>query len=80
MSDISPEDELESFIMKFTPEIAELARTVLAKMRTLYTGALELVYDNYNALAIGFSQTEKTSDKVQKRSSPHRSQISFRYG
>jgi hypothetical protein len=31
-------------------------------MRKLAPGALELVYDNYNALAIGFSPTERAGD------------------
>ena len=33
-------------------------------MRKRYPTALELVYDNYNALAIGFSPTERTSDGI----------------
>ena len=59
-----PAKQLASFIQKFTPEIANLAATVLAKMRTLYPTALELVYDNYNALAIGFGPTERASEAI----------------
>lgn len=59
-----PAKQLASFIQKFTPEIATLATTVLAKMRTLYPTALELVYDNYNALAIGFGPTERASEAI----------------
>jgi hypothetical protein len=59
-----PAKQLASFIQKFTPEIAKLATTVLAKMRTLYPTALELVYDNYNALAIGFGPTERASEAI----------------
>jgi hypothetical protein len=33
-------------------------------MRKLAPGALELVYDNYNALAIGFSPTERAGDGI----------------
>ena len=33
-------------------------------MRKRLPTAVELVYDNYNALAIGFSPTEKTSDAI----------------
>jgi hypothetical protein len=36
----------------------------LAKMRARLPGAVELVYDNYNALAIGFGPTERTSEAV----------------
>jgi hypothetical protein len=33
-------------------------------MRSLLPGALQLVYDNYNALVIGFGPTERASDAV----------------
>jgi hypothetical protein len=55
------EQQLASFIAKFTPEIAALTRSILAAMRVRYPTAIELVYDNYNALAIGFGPSEKTS-------------------
>jgi hypothetical protein len=35
---------------------------VLAAMRKICPGAVELVYDNYNALAIGFATGERVSD------------------
>jgi len=56
--------QLDGFIAKYTPEIAALAHAVLAKMRKRLPGAIELVYDNYNALAIGFSPTERTSEAM----------------
>lgn len=33
-------------------------------MRKRLPGAVELVYDNYNALAIGFGPTERASDAI----------------
>ena len=60
----NPADQLASFLAKFTPEIASLAETILAKMRRRYPTALELVYDNYNALAIGFCPTQRTSEAI----------------
>ena len=33
-------------------------------MRALLPGAVELVYDNYNALAIGFGPNERTSEAI----------------
>ena len=59
-----PEQQLAQFIEKFTPEIAAQAVAILHKMRKLYPRALELVYDNYNALAIGFGPTERSSDAI----------------
>src|SRR5262249_47422933 len=44
--------------------IAALTGDVLAAMRKRYPTALVLVYDNYNALAIGFSPTERASDGI----------------
>ena len=48
----------------YTPEIAALARGAVAKMRSYLPGAVELVYDNYNALAIGFGPSERASDAI----------------
>lgn len=56
--------QLAGFVAKFTPEIAAQAHEVLEKMRQRLPGALELVYDNYNALAIGFGPTERVSDII----------------
>lgn len=60
----SPEEQLTSFLAKYTPQIATLAEAVLKKMRKRYPAALELVYDNYNALAIGFGPTERASEAI----------------
>ena len=64
MKDEAPEEQLACFIAKYTPEIGGLAHEALAKMRARLPGAIELVYDNYNALAIGFGPTESTSDAI----------------
>ncbi len=55
---------LAAFMDRYTPEIAARARAVLAKMRKLLPGAVEMVYDNYNGLVIGFGPTEKVSDAI----------------
>ena len=59
-----PETQLESFIVKYTPEVAEAARGARAVMRRRFPTALELVYDNYNFLAVGYSSSERASDCV----------------
>ena len=58
----SPITQLDSFLAKFTPELAKSTRGVLAAMRKICPGAIELVYDNYNALAIGFATGERVKD------------------
>lgn len=64
MKEQTPAQQLDEFIAKYTPEIAALAQTVLKKVRKRLPSALELVYDNYNALAIGFAPSEKTSEAI----------------
>lgn len=64
MKEKSPEEQLEGFIRKYTPEVGATAREVVARLRARLPGAFELVYDNYNALVVGFSPTERASDAV----------------
>jgi hypothetical protein len=58
------EAQLAGFLAKFTPEIETLAKAVRSKMKARLPGAIELVYDNYNALAIGYSPSEKASEAI----------------
>jgi hypothetical protein len=58
------EAQLASFVAKYSDEIGALAMEIRARMRSKYPNALELVYDNYNALAIGYGPTEKTSEAI----------------
>ena len=64
MTVTSPEEQLNGFIDKFTPEVAELARACLTNVRARMPGAIQMVYDNYNALAIGFSPNDRSSDAI----------------
>src|SRR5262245_19066327 len=64
MKDPSPESRLAGFIAEFSPEVAAVAEEALAKMRNRLPGAVELVYDNYNALAIGFGPSERSSEAI----------------
>ena len=58
----SSKAQLDAFLAKFTPEMAKSTKGVLAAMRKVCPGAIELVYDNYNALAIGFATRERVKD------------------
>lgn len=55
---------LDSFLDKFSPEVAALSRALLARLRARLPGATIMVYDNYNALAIGFGAAEKPKQAV----------------
>ena len=57
-------EQLETFISRYAPEVAACARRALARMRKRLPGAVELVYDNYNALVIGFGPSERASEAI----------------
>jgi hypothetical protein len=58
----SPAKQLAGFIARFDPAIAKIARASRAALRKQFPTANELVYDNYQALAIGFCTTERASN------------------
>jgi hypothetical protein len=60
----SAESQLDGFLTKFLPEVEDTARQAIKKLRARLPGAIELVYDNYNALAIGFGPTERASEAI----------------
>lgn len=58
----TPAQQLTAFIAKFDPSVAKLVRSARSILRKRFPTAIELVYDNYNALAIGYSTSERVSD------------------
>jgi hypothetical protein len=62
--DATPAKQHAVFLAKFTPEIAARARAARTRMRKRLPGAIEMVYDNYNALVIGYGPSERASDAV----------------
>ena len=61
---MTPRQQLDGFLAKYDPAVARAAKGVLAAMRKRLPGAFELVYDNYNALAIGFASGDRVADVV----------------
>ena len=61
---MSARAQLDGFIAKYSPEVAKLGRAAIARMRKLLPAAQVLVYDNYNALAVGFGPSERSTDIV----------------
>jgi len=57
-------EQLASFISRYAPDVAACARRALARMRRRLPGAVELVYDNYNALVIGFGPSDRASEAI----------------
>ena len=60
----TPAKQLADFIAKFDPAIRKLARNSRAVLRKRLPTAIELVYDNFQALAIGYCPTERMSDCI----------------
>src|SRR3954463_8636796 len=58
------EKQLAKFMSRFTPEVAGLGEAVLARMRSLFPSAIQMVYDNYNFLVVGFGPTERPSEAI----------------
>ncbi len=61
---MTPAQQWARGFSKFSPEVRAVARGAIAKMRRLLPGAVEFVYDNYNALVMGFGKTERPSDAI----------------
>ena len=59
-----PRKQLSTFIAKYDTKVARIARAALIKMRKRLPGAVALIYDNYNALAIAFGPSERVSEAV----------------
>ncbi len=64
MANESPKRQLAGFMARYDPEVVRVARAARMRLWRLVPGAVELVYDNDNALAIGFGPTERASDAV----------------
>ena len=60
----TPTKQLNAFIGRFDPAIQKLVRAARARLRRRLPAAIELIYDNYNALAIGFGSTERSADWI----------------
>jgi hypothetical protein len=61
---MTAKQELDSFLAKYSQEIEKLTRAAFSWMRKKFPAAAVIVYDNYNALVIGFGTSGTTSDAV----------------
>jgi len=46
----SPQSQLNRFLAKYTPAMVKASKASMARLRLHVPGAVELVYNNYNAL------------------------------
>jgi hypothetical protein len=61
---VTAEAELDVFIAKFSPLMQRRIRACRAKLRARFPDAVELVYDNYNFLVIGYGPSSRASDAI----------------
>jgi hypothetical protein len=55
---------LEEFIDRYQASVAADARRALAALHQRLPSATRLVYDNYNALVVGFATTDRAGDAI----------------
>ena len=60
----TPARQWAAFLARYDPKVAAVAKAALARLRKSIPGAVELVYDNYNALVVGFGPSERASEAV----------------
>jgi hypothetical protein len=60
----SAEEQLAGFLAKYDDKVAQLARKLRKRMQKRLPGMIELVYDNYNFLVIGYGPTERPSEAI----------------
>jgi hypothetical protein len=61
---VTAESELAGFVAKFSPELQDLIRGCRVKLRERFPDAVEMIYDNYNFLVLGFGPTDRPSEGI----------------
>jgi hypothetical protein len=60
----SPVKQLNAMVARFDPAVQKVVRAARTKLRKRMPAAVEMVYDNYNALAIAFASSERRGDWI----------------
>jgi hypothetical protein len=61
---MTAQQQFETFLKKYDPAVAYEGKKCLAKLRKLVPGAIEMVYDNYNFLVVGFCPSMRPSEAI----------------
>ncbi len=64
MHTLTPRQQLDVFIDRYAADVAAAMRKALRYLRRRVPGATETVYDNYNALGVGFGPSDRASEIV----------------
>ncbi|HEV8124865.1 MAG TPA: hypothetical protein VGP80_11505 [Gemmatimonadales bacterium] len=60
----SPAKQLSGLLARYTPQMSKTARAARTRLRRQVPGGIEFVYDNYNALVLGYGPSERPSEAV----------------
>jgi hypothetical protein len=63
-TDLARARQIAGFLAKYTPAVQKEARAARRTIRTLMPTAVEMVYDNYNALVFGFAPGDRPSEAI----------------
>lgn len=61
---MDPNAQLSAFIERYAPEVANDMRRAMLFLELRLPNASRLVYDNYNALVVGFGSSDKLGDVI----------------
>ena len=61
---VDVEQQVSAFIEKFSDPMQTRIRQCRARLQEAFPDAVQLVYDNYNFLVIGFGPTARPSDSI----------------
>ncbi|MGZ3439974.1 MAG: DUF1801 domain-containing protein [Polyangia bacterium] len=56
--------QIAGFLAKYTPAMQKEARAARRRLRARMPTAVEMVYDNYNALVFGFAPGDRASEAI----------------
>src|SRR5215475_57055 len=59
MATPTPQKQLDGFIAKYTPAMQKQMKSAIRKMRARLPGAVEMVYDNYQWLVVGYGPNDR---------------------
>ncbi|MET3665119.1 DUF1801 domain-containing protein [Caulobacter sp. 1776] len=58
----TPQEQLAAMAARYEPAIAARGLAAIERLRARMPGAHRLIYDNYNALAVGFAHGDRAKD------------------
>jgi hypothetical protein len=60
----TPRKQLDEFIARYSPAMQKQAKAAIRKMRARLPGAVEMVYDSYQWLVVGYGPNDRASEAL----------------